>query len=130
MIGVVTVYIGYIHLIQLIQMNGCSVIPPHRDLIQFFKIFKKFLKNFPFPPSKPLTNPPPYAIMYLQSTTTTNQLRKASVASWSPSPVSTIAMRRPLKIKPLGHVGEGGFRTKHNRWAALETVTTNTQLAR
>ena len=36
------VYIGYIHLVQLIQMNGCSVLPPHRDLNHFLLIFKKF----------------------------------------------------------------------------------------
>lgn len=50
LVGVATVYIGYIHLIQLIQMNGCSVAPPHRDLIQLFKIFKKFFKNFSLQP--------------------------------------------------------------------------------
>ena len=36
------VYIGYIHLKQLIQMDGCSVLSPHRDLIHFLLIFKKF----------------------------------------------------------------------------------------
>ena len=49
------VYIGYIRLIQLIQMDRCSVLPPHRDLIHFLLIFKKnFFKNFSPTPLKTL----------------------------------------------------------------------------